>query len=283
MNVRTPATSFIAAVDEPWRFLRRAFPLWAPAAFALAAVGAVPALITQWFSGALYASPEAGAFDFAALAGVYAGSCGALVMYVASQLGAFVIAARALDGERAGVWETLLGAFSPRMLLLGGSVLAFVLLGFGCIVGGPLLAGVFAFVPALVVARPGVWFPAVNEAIVGASRRASPVDAGAPMWKLAALATIWYGVYSVTNQTAAMPSVVWVVWHLVSTLGQGDIAQALQMQPPFAIGAFTALAGALLRPFADLYFAAGVTILWRDLARVREGADLEALVSAEPA
>ncbi len=281
MNVRTPATSLVAALDEPWRFLRRDFARWAPPAFGIALLGVVPALLTQWFAASMYKAP--GELDFVALGGVYAGGCGTLVTYLVSQLGAFVIAYRVLDGESPGFGEAILGALSPRLLVIGGSVLAFVVLGFGCLVGGPPLVGLLAFAPVVVLARPGCWFSAIGEAVAVSTTRTSPTDAGLPLWKLAAIGTVWYGVNAVASQLAALPTGGWTIWHLVSTLGQGNFADAMQMQAPFPVGATAALLGAALRPFGDVYLAAGAIILWRDIARVRAGQDLEALVGGQPA
>jgi hypothetical protein len=279
MNVRTPATSIVAALDEPWRFLRRDFGKWAPPAFGIAALGMVPSLVMQWFSGGLAAaSANPDAFDFVALGGFYAGACGALVAYVVGQLAAFVIAARVLDGERPGLGEALLGGISPRLVVIGGGAMLVTLFGFACIVAGPILGGVFLFAPVIVVTRGG-WASALTEGVNVATQRASPSDAGLPMWKLAAITTIWYGVYLSGNQLASLPTLVWTLWHVISNLGQGDFLTAMQFQAPFPVGAATAVVGALLRPFADIYLAAGAIILWRDIQRVRAGADLEALVS----
>jgi hypothetical protein len=85
---------------------------------------------------------------------------------------------------------------------------------------------------------------------------------------------------SAMNQFVVIPNFGWMIWHLVTTLGAGDVQAALQLQPPFPVGAATALLGALFKPFADVYLAAGTLLLLRDLARVRRGADLEALVEA---
>lgn len=80
------------------------------------------------------------------------------------------------------------------------------------------------------------------------------------------------------NQFVVLPNFAWIIWHLVTTLGSGDFQAMLQIQPPFPVGAATAVLGALFKPFSDIYLAAGTLMLLRDLRRVRQGADLEALV-----
>jgi hypothetical protein len=280
MNLRTPATSFVAALDEPWRFLRTHFAAWAPPAFALAAIGVVPGVLVQWFSSRLTQVTPGVMPDFTSLIALFPSLLLLLVAYIATQLGAFVIATRVLDGERPGVGDVLLTALSPRMLLVGGVPLAFIIAGFGCIVGGPIAAALVGFAPAAVLARPGVWFGTWGEAFSAATVRASPRDAGPPALKLAAITLVWYGIYSMSNQLAAVPALGWLVWSGINALGSGDILGSLQNSAPFAIGASGVVLGAVLRPFADMFLAAGVVLLWRDLERVRGGADLEALVVA---
>ncbi|MDP2308115.1 MAG: hypothetical protein Q8P18_18990 [Pseudomonadota bacterium] len=278
MNLRTPATSFVAALDEPWRFLRTRFSMWAPAAFALAAMGVVPAVLVQWFMARLTHVTPGAMPDLVSLVALFPALFFFMLAYVATQLGAFVIATRVLAGERPNVGDVLATALSPRMLLVGGVPLLLVLAGFGCVVGGPVAAALVGFAPAAVLARPGVWFSTWGEAFAAATVRASPRDAGPPGLKLAAITLVWYGVNSVAGQLAAIPSLGWFVWSGINALGSGDILGALQSNPPFAIGATGVILGAALRPFADIFLAAGVVLLWRDLERVRGGEDLEALV-----
>lgn len=283
MNLRTPATSFVAALDEPWRFLRTGFSLWAPSAFALAAIGVVPGLLVQWLSSRLTQVTPGAMPDLVSLAALFPALLFLLLAYVATQLGGFVIATRVLDGERPDLGDVLLTALSPRMLLVGGLPFVLVFAGFGCIVGGPVAAALVGFAPAAVLARPGAWFGTWGDAFAAATVRASFRDAGPPALKLAAIALVWYGLYSVTSQLAALPALGWFVWIGVNALGSGDILGVFQSQAPFAIGASGVILGAALRPFADMFLAAGVVLLWRDVERVRGGADLEALVDGRTA
>jgi hypothetical protein len=279
MTERTPATSLIAALDTPWRFLRTEFSSWAPPAFGIAAIGIIPGLLTAWANANLQMDPGAEP-NFAALAGVYAGACSTGFVSIALMFGAFTIVYRIVEGQPVGILDVLMGAFSPRMLLAGGVAMGLVFVGFGCVVGGPLVAAVFGFVPAVLVSTPGRWFGGWITSVELASRRVGPKDAGAPAWKLAAIYAVWYALMSAMNQFVVIPNFGWMIWHLVTTLGAGDVQAALQLQPPFPVGAATALLGALFKPFADVYLAAGTLLLLRDLARVRRGADLEALVEA---
>lgn len=278
MNLRTPATSFVAALDEPWRFLRTHFAEWAPVSFVLAGLCVGPGLLVQWFSSGVNQSEPGELPDLMSLVGLFPALFALLLATVARQLGAFVIVARVLDGERPSLGDVLLTALSPRLLLVGGPPFALILVGFACIVGGPLAAALLAFVPVAVLARPGEWFGLWGEAFSRATVRASPLDAGPPALKLAALALVWYGLSTVANQLGAIPAFGWIIWSAVNALGSGDILGALQATPPLGIGAAGVILGSLVSPFTEMFFAAGVTLLWRDLERVREGADLEALV-----
>jgi len=279
VKLRSPATSIVAALDEPFRFLRTHFAAWAPATFALALLGVAPGLAVQWFNTGL--TPPPGEMpNLGNFAGVMVGGAASGLTYFITMLGAYVVVGRVLDGERPTFGAALLGALSPRLLLLGGLPLMFAILGFGCLVGGPIIGGLVGFTPVAVLARPGQWAPSLAEALSRATERVSPRDAGLPAYKLGAITLIWYGIYSVTSQLAALPTAGWMIWHVVTSLGAGDPLAALQTSPPFAVGTATVLLGTVLRPFADIYLAAGATLLWRDLERVREGADLEALVDA---
>ena len=279
MKLRTPATSLVAALDEPFRFLRTHFHAWAPATYALALLGVVPGLLTQWFNTGL--TPPPGEIpNLGNLAGVMVAGAASGLTYFVTMLGAYVVVGRVLDGERPTFGAALLGALSPRLLLIGGMPLMFTLVGFGCLVGGPVIGGLVGFTPVAVLARPGQWAPSLAEALSRATERVSPRDAGLPAYKLGAITLIWYAINSVTSQLAALPTAGWMIWHVVTSLGAGDPMAALQTSPPFAVGTATVLLGTFLRPFADIYLAAGATLLWRDLERVREGADLEAVVDA---
>jgi hypothetical protein len=275
MIARSPATSVVAALDAPWRFLRSEFPRWAPAAFALAALGMLPGLVTQYAAGAL--DPTSGDVDFSVLGVVYASACGTILFTAVSQLCAYVIAFRVVYDEPVDVLDALLGALSPRMLIFGGLTQLLVIGGFGCIVGGPIVVGLLGFVPVAVLARPGVWLDGALGAVRAALTRASPLGVEVPFWRLAAIALVWWGISAVIGQLAALPTTGWMLWALVSSLGAGNALDALQVQPPFAVGATAVLLGAVVRPFAEMYLAAGVVLLWKDLARVRAGDDLLAL------
>lgn len=278
MNLRSPATSFVAALDEPWRFLRTHFSEWAPCAFALAGLGLVPGILIQWLSGRVASPAPGGMPDFASLLALGPALVLLLLASVATQLGAFVIVTRVLDGERPRVGDVLLTAFSPRVLLVGGLPFLFILMGFGCIVGGPIAAGLIGFAPAAAIARPGAWFSTWGEAFTRASVRASPRDAGAPGLKLAVIALVYYGILSVVTQPGSIPALGWMAWVTIDGLGSGDILGAIQTSVPFPIAAAGVVLGMMFQPFSDIFLAAGVVLLWRDLERVREGADLEVLV-----
>lgn len=286
MTVRSPATSFVAALDEPWRWVRDHFSEWAPVAFGLGVLGVFPGLLMQWFSAAFAAGTVPGAMpDLGSLAGLGVSGTLSVFAYAVIQLGSYVLVTRILDGERPRFGEVLRTALSLRMLILGGLPLAFIFMGFGCLVGGPVAAALLGFAPVAAAARSGTWGSTWTDAFTRATVRASPRDAGPPAYKLAAIALIWYGILSVVGQLAALPTFAWMGWKAINALGSNPLEaiQSLQASPPFAIGAATVLISAVLRPFSDLYLAAGVAILWRDVARVREGADLLAIVDGRAA
>jgi hypothetical protein len=279
MNLLSPATSFIAAVDEPWRFLGRNFSRCAPAAFGLAAFGVLPALLVQW-AGSQLTGAVPGEMNLGALGWLYGGLFLTAIVYVTVQLSAFIIVRRVLDGETPQLLAVLGELASLRLLVLGGGVLVASLVGFSCIVPGPLLMGLLGLVPVAIVAAPGPWLATVTDAVTVSTRRVSATDSGAPLWKLAVVSLTWWALTATVGQLAALPTGGWMMWHMFSTLGEGNFLAAMQVQPPFPVSALAAVLGAAMRPFSDLYLAAAATLLWRDVKRVRQGDDLQALVDA---
>ena len=97
-----------------------------------------------------------------------------------------------------------------------------------------------------------------------------------PGWKLGALTLTWYILLQALTQLVVIPTFGWMIWHVVSTIGQNDPRALFDMSPPAAISAVTVILSTALKPFSDMYLAAGSALLWRDVVRLRTGADLEA-------
>lgn len=279
----TPASSFIATLDHPWRYLRREFRRWAPAAYPFALIALLPSIVTQWASGSMFDPTRPGALDFGALATVYGGTCVTVLVGVYAHLGAFVIAHRLEENGSCTFGEAAVGAASPRFLVLGGAMLLAEMIGSSCIFGGPLLAALFGFAPVAALAMPGQWFRCWGVALERALRRTSPRDAGMPGWKLAALTMTWYLLLQAVTQVALIPTFGWMIWNMVTSIGRNDPAAMLDMTPPIPITVLTALFSTALKPLCDMYLAAGTVLLWKDLTRLRTGSDLDTALALEPA